>query len=306
MKNNLLPAAWLILLMVGVPFFSESVYTPSLPDIAMSLAVSDSWVEYTLTIYLFGIAVGTLFWGKISDKFGRKPCVIAGFLIFLLGCWGCYLSDSITQLLGSRFIQAFGGSVGSVLSQAIVRDAFQGPALGKMYATIGASLAFFPAIGPVVGGEIDQHFGWATIFLFLMGCAILVTGLVIWLLPETHPVSSREKVKMKTTLLSMSRDRHVIGSMLLVGLTNGLNFSYYAEGPFFMIELLKLSPSVYGATFWGIAFANFSGGYLAHKFSDHFSAAKILNIGITTVVFGTVVFAGLVFATTVPHILIVG
>ncbi|MGA2654428.1 MAG: MFS transporter, partial [Gammaproteobacteria bacterium] len=78
MPTIILPAIWLIVFIVGLPQFSETVYSPALPDIAHDLKVHESLVEYTLTIYLLGIGLGTLFWGKLSDRIGRKPCVIAG------------------------------------------------------------------------------------------------------------------------------------------------------------------------------------------------------------------------------------
>ena len=78
MTHIILPAIWLIILIVGLPQFAETVYTPTLPEIANALKTSVPMVEYTLTIYLLGFAIGTLFWGKLSDRLGRKPCVIAG------------------------------------------------------------------------------------------------------------------------------------------------------------------------------------------------------------------------------------
>ncbi|MBL3285326.1 MFS transporter N-terminal domain protein [Rickettsiales endosymbiont of Paramecium tredecaurelia] len=149
MTHVLLPAIWLIVLIASLPQLSETVYTPSLPDIARHLNASEAMVEYTLTIYLFGFALGTLFWGRVSDRLGRKPCIIAGLLLFIIGCTGCYFSNSITSLMISRLIQAFGGSIGSVLGQAVCRDAFHGAALGRVYSLMGSTLALFPALGPL-------------------------------------------------------------------------------------------------------------------------------------------------------------
>ena len=202
MAQIILPAIWLIILMAGLPQFAETVYTPTLPEIANALKTSVPMVEYTLTIYLFGFAIGTLFWGKLSDSIGRKSCVIAGLFIFILGCIGCYFSNTITLLLISRFVQAFGGSIGSVLTQTICRDAFQGPSLGKVYASVGSALAIFPAIGPVIGGTIASNFAWFNIFLVLLVAATLLLVLVIIYLPETHHRDLRKPVSIKTVYSS--------------------------------------------------------------------------------------------------------
>lgn len=296
MKHRLLPALWLIILIAGLPLLSETVYTPSLPDIAHALSVSDSWVEYTLTIYLFGFALGTLIWGNLSDKWGRKPCLIGGLAIYLVGCLGCYLSDSIFWLMVSRFTQAFGGSVGSVLGQAICRDAFHGPALGKVYASVGGALSIFPAIGPIIGGVIDQNFGWSAIFLFLIGFGSLVLGLIILSLPETHIAENRIHIPLKNTLIRMMSDRHVIGYGFLVAAANGMMFSYFAEGPFFMIELQKLTPSQYGFTFIGVAFAMLCSGLIGRKLHDSHSSRTILNYGLITTLLGSLMLLGTVLA----------
>ncbi|MCE3231588.1 MAG: drug resistance transporter, Bcr/CflA subfamily [Alphaproteobacteria bacterium] len=294
-QHHLLPATWLIILIVGIPILSETVYTPSLPDIAHTLSVSNSLVEYTLTIYLLGLAIGTLFWGNLSDQWGRKPCLVMGFVLYLFGCLGCYLSDTILWLMASRFIQAFGGSVGSVLGQAVCRDAFHGASLGRIYASVGGALAIFPAIGPIIGGVMDQHFGWPSIFLFLIGVGSLVVSLTVRFLPETHKAEHRERISLKDTFLKMTRDRQVIGFGLLVGLANGVSFSYYAEAPFLMIELLELSPSQYGLTFIGTAFATLCGGLGGRKLHDHWTSARILGYGLAITFLGSLLLMGVVW-----------
>lgn len=297
MTHVLLPAIWLIILIVGLPQLSETVYTPSLPDIAHALYTSASMVEYTLTIYLFGFAIGTLFWGKLSDKFGRKSCVIAGLIIFIVGCIGCYFSTNITLLMLSRFIQAFGGSIGSVLGQAICRDAFHGPALGRVYSSIGSALALFPALGPVIGGIIAEHFGWRSIFLFLMVFALIVTILVSIKLPETHHKNNRKKIAIWTVALHLMRNKKVVGFGLIVAGCNGILFSYFAEGSFYLIKILGLSPSEYGFSFTLIAAATMMGGILSKKLHAHYSSKVIMSYGLVIITMAALIFSLVAFAS---------
>lgn len=298
MSHLLLPAIWLIVLIVGLPQLSETVYTPSLPAIAHALSTSDSMVEYTLTIYLFGFAIGTLIWGMLSDGWGRKPCVLVGLFIFMLGCGGCYFSTSITALMTSRFTQAFGGSIGSVLGQAICRDAFHGSALGKVYSLTGSALAFFPAIGPVIGGFIAEHFGWPNIFLFLLGFSILLSLIVCFRLPETHHSRDRTSITLGEVALSLLQDKKVMGFGMIVAACNGISFSYFAEGSFYLIELLGLSPEQYGFSFIGIAASSMVGGLISRKLHDRHTSETIMGYGLRIIFAGGGIFTGFILFHT--------
>ncbi|MCC8416442.1 MAG: MFS transporter [Rickettsia endosymbiont of Gnoriste bilineata] len=97
-KNTLIIPLYIIILIIAIPILSETIYTPSLPSLAKDLAISANLAEYTLTIYLFGFAVGVLLWGNLSDSYGRKPCLLIGFLIYALSCYICYLG-SVDKIL---------------------------------------------------------------------------------------------------------------------------------------------------------------------------------------------------------------
>lgn len=291
------PPIWIMVLVAGLSQMSETVYTPSLPEIARALQASASMVEYTLTIYLFGMAIGVLFWGKLSDSVGRKPCIIAGLLIFIAGCFGCYFSTTITMLMISRFVQAFGGSIGSVLGQALCRDAFCGPELSKIYATMGSALAVFPAFGPIIGGCIADNFGWVNIFLFLIAFALFVCISVIFYLPETHDVTRRKKVSAIAIGKKMMSDKKVIGLGLIVAASNGILFSYFAEGSFFLIDLLNLSASKYGMSFMFIASATMLGGVVSKKLHAYFNSMIIMNFGLSVVLCSTALFSSIILLT---------
>jgi DHA1 family bicyclomycin/chloramphenicol resistance-like MFS transporter len=243
------PALWLLILIVGLPQLSETVYTPSLPDIAHSLSTSDTMVEYTLSIYLFAFALGTLLWGRVSDRFGRKMPLILGLGIYVIGCIGCALSSSIEMLLLSRFVQAFGGSTGSILGQVICRDVFQGKERGIVFSSIGVALSISPAIGPLIGGVLDEVVGWRGVFAFLIFCGVIVSMQSAVFLPETHPSHSRTRHKVLSVLWELLRDPKVLIFGAMIGGLNGIMFSYYGEGSFYLIEMLGLSPFIYGLSF---------------------------------------------------------
>lgn len=280
MSTQRVPATWLIILLCSLPQISENIYTPSLPDIARSLKTSPTLVEYTLTIYLFAFAIGTLFWGCLSDRVGRKPCVLMGLLFFVLGCLGCYTTHSIGGLLFFRFVQAFGGSIGSVIVQSITRDVFHGPALTQMYSVIIGALAISPALGPITGGLIVEYFSWPYIFLFLMVFGILVGVVSAGFLPETHHPEDREVHSIQKILGIMLCDPKVLFFALVVGGCNGLLFSYFAEAPFYLIENLGLSPSQYGLTFMLLASATFTGAKLVKHLQNSMGSLVILKFGL--------------------------
>lgn len=284
------PSLILLTLIVGLPQFSETVYTPALPDIAKALVTSDAFVEYTLTIYLLGFALGTLFWGRLSDRYGRKPCLLVGLFTYLLGCIGCFFSVSITHLMISRFIQAFGGSTGSVLGQAICRDAFKGTAQGKAYSTITSALSFAPAFGPLIGGLFDQTFGWHSIFGLLIALAVFMIFFVFNHLSETHNPRLSTSQPLATILRRMCKDINVLILGTIVAICNGINFSYFAEGPFVLITLLRLSPAQYGISFAGIAFAGMLGGYISRKMHNYTTSYFILKKGVAIIAIGSTFF----------------
>lgn len=295
---------WLLVLIVGLPQLSETVYTPALPDVARTLGVAHYLVEYTLTIYLFGFAIGTLFWGKLSDKYGRKPALLAGLIIYVLGCIGCFYATAFKALMINRFIQAFGGSTGSVLGQVICRDAFSGPARGKVFSIIGSALAFSPAIGPVVGGFIAQVWQWPAVFGLLSIIGLLVIFFTIIQLPETYTPTPFSLKTIRKTAYFMLRDPKVLTAGFLVAACNGISFSYFAEGPFYLITLLGLSPLLYGVSFIVFALAGMLGSYASKKAHDYnLSSYVIMQKGTALVVWGASIFVlGIVFfhAAAIP------
>ncbi|ARN85416.1 multidrug effflux MFS transporter [Candidatus Nucleicultrix amoebiphila] len=293
----------LIVMIVALPQVTETIYTPSLPDVARCFFVECHMAESTLTIYLFGFAVGVAVWGNLSDLYGRKSILMLGIGLYILASFFCYVSGTIEALLASRFLQAFGGSTGSVLGQAIARDSFAPSERSKAFSSISMALAFSPALGPTIGGHLDKFYGWQSVFIFL----ILLGGVTLtWVwrsLPETHGGGSPQpKGSFIERLKDILTDRRVMGFAFLVGSSNGIIFSYYAEGPFYFIDMLNMTPDVYGMMSIGVAAPLLLGAYTSKILNQKgIKGEKIIMMGATFNFIFTLMFTVLAQSEVISH-----
>lgn len=193
MKKYAAPSLLLMIVLVAFPQISETIYTPSLPDIAVALGATNSSVQLTLSIYFIGFALGVFSWGWLSDFIGRRSSMLAGLLVYGMGSLMCFYSESIHLLLVSRFIQAFGAATGSIITQTILRESVSGNKRHVMFAQISAVIAFTPAVGPLIGGWVDQAFGFRAVFFTLVMMSVLLFMYAFWKLPETTDVSMRKR-----------------------------------------------------------------------------------------------------------------
>ncbi len=288
------PSVWLIAMVAGFPILSETMYTPALPNIAKNLSVPSAWVEYTLSIYFVGTALGTILWGRLSDQYGRRPILFGGFLTYIVGCLLCFLSTSITALFVGRIVQSLGGSVGVVLGQTMAHDLYRGRQRGQAFSTIGSILSLAPAIGPLIGGFVDQYISWQAIFFVLMMCGVMVAFIAFFHLPETLKKERRGKAAVGRLVSSMVKDPKIIICGITVGIANGLVFSYNAEGPFYLIDMLGLTPVTYGAGFVGFALAGSLGNYCSKYLHNFYESPAILRLGQLIIFLGSLTFAVMV------------
>lgn len=273
------PSLILLIFMAGLPQIGETIYSPALPSIANDLGVSHSMIETTLTIYLIGFAVGVLFWGRLSDQKGRRPIMLIGFLLYCIGSVGCLLAPSFWILFGFRFIQSFGGSVGSVISQTIARDVFEGKARAIAFSTVAMALSFSPILGPVIGGFVDDYWGWRMIFLVLLLSGVFLEFYIYKSLKETRPPETHSAHFLKI-LPKMIKDPVVLSFGILAGGLNGLLFVFIAEGPFYLIDLLGIRPSLYGVFLFFTALSFALGSVLSRILLHRgFSEKKLILTG---------------------------
>jgi DHA1 family bicyclomycin/chloramphenicol resistance-like MFS transporter len=230
--------------------FAIDTYLPAFSGIAASIAATPVQMQQTLSVYLIGFAVMSLFHGALSDSFGRRPVVLWGVAVFTLASVGCALSQTIGQLVLFRLLQGLSTGAGIVVSRAVIRDMFPPAEAQRAMSQVTLFFGVAPAVAPIIGGFIYVHGDWHSIFWLLA-----VLGAALWfanykLLPETLHLEARQPLNLRHLL----RGYWQLGSsgrFVLLAFASGVPFNgmflYVLSAPVFVGEHLGLGPTQF---FW--------------------------------------------------------
>ena len=182
------PAAprWLLVLLTAIGPASFQIFLPSLPSIQAGFGVSTGTAQLALSLSMLGIAVATLAYGSLADRFGRRPVLIAGMGLLLGGSLACAAAPSIEALIAGRIVQAAGGAAGMVVTRAIVLDVYGRERAGRVMAGLLAAMMIAPMLATPLGGLLDDAVGWRANFLVIAAAALGTLALVLARLPETR------------------------------------------------------------------------------------------------------------------------
>lgn len=297
LKKQAVPSLLLMIVLVAFPQISETIYTPSLPDIADALGVSNSSVQLTLSIYFIGFAFGVFSWGWISDFIGRRPAMLGGLVFYGIGSALCFFADTISFLIVSRFIQAFGAATGSIITQTILRESVAGHKRHAMFAQISAVIAFTPAVGPLIGGWVDQALGFRAVFFVLVVMSIWLFIYAFVRLPETTQPTARQRIAIWPVVKRIFASPTVLVYGLVIGGINGVLFSYYAEAPFIFIDYFQMTPGLYGFLGIFVALASIIGAMISKRLITTRLPQQIIHIGCSVMLIGTFL---LIIVCTLP------
>jgi MFS transporter, DHA1 family, multidrug resistance protein len=219
---------------------------PSLPLLARVFNAPAARVQLVLTLFLAGIATGQLVYGPASDRFGRRPVLIAGLVLFLLGTMLCGLAWSLPVLIIGRVLQACGGCAGMVLGRAIVRDLFDRERSANAIAMITMAMSLAPSISPAIGAYLAEWVGWRADFALLgaLGAGVLVLTSVK--LEETHTAAAINLAGMGRSFVLLLRSPAFLGFACATAFTSASWFTFLASAPYLLSEVLHEPPSTYG------------------------------------------------------------
>lgn len=231
--------------------FAIDAYLPAMGILAENINASIHHTELSISMFLFGFAIGQLCFGPVSDRYGRKPVLLSGLVVFMLASLMITTVDSLSSLLLWRFIQALGGGACVVNSAAIVRDCFSGREAAKVMSTMAMIMMLAPLIAPAVGSVLLYIAGWWLIFVFLA----VYAGFLLWLLgtrlPETRDTSlpAASPRQVVRNYASVLRHREAMGYICAVAASFAGLFAFITASPFLYLEYFGLSPGVYPLVF---------------------------------------------------------
>lgn len=241
----------LLAALTAVGPLSTDMYLPSLPDIAHEFHASTPQVQLTLSAFLIGFAVGQIVYGPVSDRYGRKPVLLAAVGLFCAASLACTLSTSIEMLIAARAAQALGGSGAVVLTRAVVRDLYSGVRAGRELSLIGSVMALAPVLAPIGGGALQTVFGWQAIFVVLVAAGAIAMTITWTLLPETlaKPTMNGAPVSMLRSYRIVLSSRVYLAYLGLGSFSYAGLFAWLSGASFVLQNLYGLTPFVFGVVF---------------------------------------------------------
>ena len=281
------PLAILIAVSMVGPL-SLNIFLPSMPGLQGEFGVGFSVVQLTLTLYLLGLAVAQLAYGPLSDRFGRRPMLLAGMGLFLVGTLACLVAPTIELLIAGRLVQAVGSCSGMVLARATIRDVYDREHSASMIAYVTMAMVVAPMLAPTIGGFLDVWFGWRASFVFLLVFGSLVLVGAVAFLSETRQTKGQtlNARGLLTGVGRLLRIRAFCGYGFQVGFTTGVFFSFLGGAPYVTVELFGRPPSEYGLYFMSIAGMYMVGNFLSGRLAVRLGIDRLIWTGTVLALIG--------------------
>jgi DHA1 family bicyclomycin/chloramphenicol resistance-like MFS transporter len=276
-------AFWALLVtLIAYQPIATDTYLPALPAVARAFNTDAAMVQWTLSAFFLGIASAQLFYGPLSDRFGRKPVLMAGVSIYLLGTVACLMATTIETLIVARFFQAVGCCAGPTISRAVVRDVFAREHAARALAYLGAAMGFIPALAPIIGGFLLTTFNWQAIFVLMLVVAGLTLFALVGLFHETNKAPDPQALNLKRmagNYREMLGERVFMGFAITAACAIGGLVVFLSGSPHVIITQHGVAADEYGYLFAVIVLSYTAGTLTAGRLTIRLGIERMVMIG---------------------------
>jgi MFS transporter, DHA1 family, multidrug resistance protein len=269
----------LLVVMTGVAPISLYLLVPALPKLATAFGRDIAIAQMTVSLYMVGIACSQIIMGPLSDRFGRRPVLLAGLSLMVAASIACSFAETLPQLIAARFLQALGGASGMVVSRAIIRDLYERAQIGARISLVIAVMMIAQMLSPLTGGLIETAFGWRAIFYCITAASLATVVAIALALPETRRKRA-QAAGFRGDVKSLFTSRAFIGFMLCQVLASQIIFAFAGGGPYIVVTQMGRSSAEYGAWFATTAFAYLIGNLFCVRFAPHHRLERLIWFGL--------------------------
>ena len=278
------PFVVLLSLVFGVAAFATDMYLPAFPAIRQAFDATPQAVQLSLSVFLYGNAVGQLVFGPLSDRYGRRPILLIGLAAYVVTTFGCALAGDIADFLLFRALQGAAAATGPVLVRALINDRLSRERAAQTLALLTGMMAFAAMFTPIIGGWLVQHYAWSSIFYSMGSVGTLLLIATVFGVPETLP---RERRLLALGPSDVVRGYLEIVSSLrfwcyvtLPSLMFAAVFGYVAVNSFLLIDKLGMTEQMQGLTYSLSAFAFVAGSFTSNRVVRKTCIERAIVIGL--------------------------
>ena len=277
----------LLVVMTGIAPISLYLLVPALPNLATTFDRDISIAQMTVSLYMVGIACSQIIMGPLSDRFGRRPVLLAGLSLMVAASIACSLAETLPELIAARFLQALGGASGMVVSRAIIRDLYEREQISARISLVIAVMMIAQMLSPLTGGLIETAFGWRAIFLCITAASLAIAVAIALALPETR----RKRTQgggFRGDVKNLITSRAFLGFMLCQVLASQIIFAFAGGGPYIVVTQMGRSSAEYGAWFATTGFAYLIGNLFCVRFAPRHQLERLIWFGLALQLSGSV------------------
>ena len=272
------PLIALLVAMTGVGSLSLNILVPALPAIVTRLQAEPGHAQLTVSLYLLGLAASQLVLGPLSDRFGRRPVVLAGLAIATVASFAAIFATTIGGLILARVAQALGASTGQVVGRAIIRDLYERERAASVLGLVTSAVVVIPMLSPLIGGILDTAFGWESIFILVAALSFAVLAWTALMLPETRPAAAAQSPpgRFMFDLGTLVSNRRFVGYALSAALGSAPFFTFLGGAPYVTIDMMGRTSAEYGLWFALSALGFMAGTYSASRLAVRYGIDRMI------------------------------
>lgn len=282
LRPNTFALTGLLALITALGPLSVDMNLASLPAIQRDFSATTAEAQSMISVYLFGFALAQIIYGPVTDRYGRRPVLLAALGLFTLATIACAAAPSIAALDAARVVQALGGAGGVVIARAIVRDLYIGARAGRELSLMGATMGLAPIIGPVIGGALQSAFDWRATFILLIVIGASFMFITWRLLPETLQQPASDPISLPAIIRGYGRfltRGNYLAYLGIIACSYGGLFAWISGAAFVLQGIYRLTPFEFGLAF-GISSAGYLLGTLAAtRFVMQWGIGRAIGIG---------------------------